>query len=168
MQVSAPAAFIETPEPRSFSGLMELYEANYIRFRRLCPGLDGVTGHAVSVIEDALDLHLRILERTTYTDTVILTSYLQGERCGFSPDPNLRIRVYHDARQAEVLDAGFAPGLIDPIRGHSIDADSQLAASWRWNRFLYKWLGYCLHHGHRFPRQAAPCNTSCRCFAEPV
>jgi hypothetical protein len=167
MQVLAPAAFLQMPEPRSFTGLMELYEANYIRFRRLCPGLDKITNHAVSAVEGALDLHLRIVERTRYTHTVILTSYLQGDRVGFSPKPNLRIRVYHDARQAEVLDVQSRAGRSGASRLYR-SADSQLVFRWRWNQFLYKWLGYCLYHGYGFPLEAGRLSSSSEPSAAPV
>ncbi|MEA3411093.1 MAG: DUF1249 domain-containing protein [Pseudomonadota bacterium] len=168
MQVLAPAAFLKPPEPRSFSGLMELYEANYIRFRRLCPGLDGIANHAVSTVEDALDLHLRVIDRTTFTHTVILTSYLQGDLVGFSPNPNLRIRVYHDARQAEVLDGQSRSGRDGGLHPRCRPFDAQLACRWQWNRFLYKWLGYCLYHGHDFPLKSGRFSLSTEPSAEPV
>jgi hypothetical protein len=30
-----------------------------------------------------------------------------------------------------------------------------LACKWRLNRFLYKWLGYCLRQGHKMPNPSA-------------
>ncbi len=131
-------------------GLMELYEINYMRFRRLCPGLNGIRCCAVSRIEGALDLHLRILERARYTTTLKLTYYLQDTQgYGFVPNPDLKIRVYHDARQAEVLSRSLRQIELH-VHSPGLGMDTELALRWRLNRFLYKWLGYCRHQGHGF------------------
>lgn len=139
----------EIPSPRSFAALMEMYEANYIRLRRLCPGLSSLGGQVVSRVHGALDLHLIVLERSRYTTTLALTYELMGECGELTADPNLVVRMYHDARQAEVLSRSSRREggeiSIEALRGHSA-----LSAKWRLNRFLFKWLGYCLHQGHRF------------------
>ena len=96
-----------TPIPRTFVGLMELYETNYIRIRRLCPGLDMIPQHAVSRVEGTLDLHIQILDRCKYTTTILLTYFFQEDLGQGRPNPNLIVRVYHDARQAEVLSRSY-------------------------------------------------------------
>ncbi len=151
MQVLAPPRALDVPKVRTFMGLMELYEQNYIRVRRLCaaaPGLP-VGAHRLSERPGALDLHLRVVERTRYTETLLLTYYLQEDAVGFSPVPNLYVRVFNDARQAEVLSRVCARTRMR-VTPRSFGLDSELTCKWRLNRFLYKWLGYCLHQGHRF------------------
>ena len=137
------------PKPQSFAALMELYEANYIRLRQLCPDLHRIDGEAVSRIRCGLDLHLQVLENSPFTTTLLLTYYFDEPTGLRRPDPNLIVRVYHDAHQAEVLsrvcrDTG---GRISARDGAS---DSALHCKWRLNRFLYKWLGYCRRQGHCF------------------
>ncbi len=134
-------------------GLMELYEQNYMRVRRLCavaPSLP-VGAHRLSQRPNALDLHLRVVERTPYTETLLLTYYLQEDEVGFVPVPNLYVRVFNDARQAEVLSRMCAHSRRQ-VTPRSFGLDSELACKWHLNRFLYKWLGYCLHQGHGFTR----------------
>jgi uncharacterized protein YqiB (DUF1249 family) len=61
--------------------------------------------------------------------------------------PDLLVRVYLDARQAEVLSRTCRFDEVD-LRRQRGDLDTQLICKWRLNRFLYKWLGYCLRQGH--------------------
>ena len=137
--------------PGTFAALMDLYERNYIYIRRLLPTMPPIHAKCVSQAPGGMDLHLHIIERCRYTSELIL-SYQFGQADGaILAEPNLRIRVYHDARQAEVMIAHprrhpvFILDAIAPER-----TDDPLFVRWRINRFLYKWLGYCLHQGHRF------------------
>ena len=138
--------------PGTFAALMDLYERNYIQIRRLLPVMPPAgTGH-LSRVSGGLDLHLHIIERCRYTSELILT-YQFGRGNGAAiAEPNLRIRVYHDARQAEAEAAALRhhPALaIDGVTGRWADGAS-LLTRWRINRFLYKWLCYCLRQGHGF------------------
>ncbi len=136
-------------EPGTFSALMDLYERNYIQMRRLVPWLPARQGSRVSRVRDGLDLYLRILERHRYTTDLVLTYRFQRAG-GTLLEPDLQVRVYHDARVAEVLTAHLRHWPhFDTMRLDS-DGDSQVYARWRVNRFLYKWLHYCLYQGHRF------------------
>ncbi|WP_455386173.1 DUF1249 domain-containing protein [Acidihalobacter prosperus] len=131
--------------PSSFAALMELYERNYIALRRLCPALDELEGVTVSSADGAAALHLRLLERTRYTTTVELS-----QRIGDAGrTPTLPVRVYRDARQAEVLVSGVHPeGLnCDPVAD---GGQRDLALCWQANLFLHEWLSHCLGQGHRF------------------
>ena len=142
-----------TPNPRTFAGLMELDEENYMRIRRLCPGLDMISQHAVSRVDGTLDLHIQLLDRCKYTTTILLTYYFQESHGHWRPNPNLIVRIYHDARQAEVLSRSYR----SPRSARHIQAwtgQSELANRWNLNRFLYKWLGFCHHQGHLFATRA--------------
>lgn len=136
---------------------MELYETNYILFRRLCPELDRLTPSAVSIAEGALDLHLRIVERSRYTTTVKLTYHFENDKGRSIPEPDLRLRIYHDARQVEVLRSS-ARRSIDSSGIEAPLDESELAAKWKLNRFLYKWLRYCLYQKHRFAENGRDLN----------
>jgi uncharacterized protein len=139
---------VSRAEPRSFPGLMDLYERNYMQLRRMIPDLDAVPEQACSSLPGALDLHLHILERCKYTTTLSLTYYFEdGE--GRFPAPEIQVRIYHDAQLAEVIACGRRRG----VRHRDFDrfrADSSLDRKWQFNRFLQKWLAYSLRQGHAF------------------
>lgn len=127
---------------------MELYECNYIRLRNLVPDLDAVPYESISRVPGALDLHLRVVERCKFTTTLSITYYfLDSEGVFFAPD--MKVRMYHDAQVGEVISCGRRRGVrhakYDRMRNHYA-----LEEKWRMNRFLQKWLGYCLMQGHRF------------------
>ena len=141
--------FSASPRPESFAALMELYEANYIRLRQLCPDLHRIEGEAVSRISGGLDLHLQVLENSRFTTTLLLTYYFPDEAGGLRADPSVVVRVYHDAHQAEVL-SRVCRVQEATVSTRATPADSALMCKWRLNRFLYKWLGYCRRQGHCF------------------
>lgn len=126
---------------------MELYESNYILLRRLAPELRAM-GDAVSEVPNGVDLHLCVLELAPYTTSLSLTHYFDPGS-PLRAEPNLLVRVYHDARAAEVMPD-------TPTERFRLWADRQpepKSLAWRWelNRFLNRWLRYCLAEGHGFP-----------------
>ncbi len=134
----------------TFAGLMDLYERNYIGLRRLIPRLPVDAGSHTSTVSCGLDLHVRLLERHRYTSDLRLT-YFFARSDGAQAEPDLLVRIYHDARQAEVMSAHLR-------HWPEFEAErcTELRSRWRANRFLWKWLNYCLHQGHRFEIPAAP------------
>lgn len=137
---------LESIPSRSFATLMELYESNYILIRRLAPALRDM-GDAVSRVPGGVDLHLRILERAPYTTSVSLTHYFDPDSPLYA-EPDLRVRVYHDARAAEVM-PDTPTERFHLWSGHRPEPKS-LAWRWELNRFLNRWLRYCLTEGHGF------------------
>ena len=137
---------------RSFAGLMELYEQNYIRLRNIAPDLC-VADEMISSVPGHQDLYLSITERCKYT-TMLRMTY-QFEEAGqplFEPD--LHLKVYHDAHVVEVQQ--FHSRTRSPLY-----VANMIEEKWRMNRFLYKWLGYCLHQGHYFhPMQHLKANSN--------
>ena len=139
---------LHTIPAHDFAGLMALYESNYIRLRNLVPDLDAIPDTVISNALGVLDLHLRILERCKFTTTLNLTYHFQDNE-GMFPAPDMRVRIYHDARVGEVIACGRRRGLrhAEYNRMHN---NYTIDEKWRMNRFLQKWLGYCLIQGHRF------------------
>ncbi|MEN8206250.1 MAG: DUF1249 domain-containing protein [Pseudomonadota bacterium] len=133
---------------RNFAGLMELYECNYIRLRNLVPGPDVIQDHVVSRIDGKLDLHLRIVERCKFTTTLNLSYYFHDDEGSF-PAPDMQVRMYHDAQVGEVISCGRRRGVRHAVYNRMFNTYT-LSEKWRMNRFLQKWLGYCLLQGHRF------------------
>ncbi|WP_242464455.1 DUF1249 domain-containing protein [Halorhodospira abdelmalekii] len=70
----------------------------------------------------------------------------EGERV-----PDLAVRVYHDARLAEVLEVG---------QGGARRASDDLVTRWAENRFLNRWLRFSLGEGHAFPEAVRVCTRS--------
>jgi uncharacterized protein len=140
--------------PGTFAALMDLYERNYISMRRLLPVMPPAPIVCVSRVSGGLDLHLQVIERCRYTSELILTYQFGQDDGAMIAEPNLRIRVYHDARQTEVLAAHprHHPAFATATFAHHRADGAPLFTRWRINRFLYKWLTYCLHQGHRFVR----------------
>jgi uncharacterized protein len=132
----------------TFAGLMDLYECNYIGVRRLIPVMPPARASLVSHVPGGLSLHLDVIERFRYTSELSLT-YHFFRNAGMVAEPDVRIRVYHDARLAEVLSAHLRHRLGFNI-GDDVNSRTYLRYRWHVNRFLYKWLSYCLHQGHHF------------------
>ncbi len=139
--------WLQAAQPRSFTGLMGLYESNYRRFERLAPEVDLPFERACSQGADTV-LYLRVIERCRYTTTVHLT-YWFGEGPAAYPDPNLRVRIYRDAQLAEAVycDARSRYAALAGVP----DIDYRvLETQWPRNLLLNKWLDYCLSQGHSF------------------
>ena len=58
--------------PKSFVGLMALYESNYLRLLQLIPELHRLDGYYRSTVAGDCALHLEILDRSRYTITLSL------------------------------------------------------------------------------------------------
>ncbi len=145
MHCFASHAKIHHPDPNTFAGLMENYENNYIKLIKLCGNFDNLHEYSFSRISNALDLHLHVIERTKYTITLNLTYRLIEYDDSKPKDvPNMLIRVYFDAMQAEVLHRETKRASISEIN------DSHLRNKWKDNRFLYKWLYFFIAQGHVF------------------
>ena len=132
--------------PKSFVGLMALYESNFLRLLRLVPDLEHVDGCYVSRVAGDCDLHVDILERSRYTLTLSLTYRLVTD-AGLMMDPDMTVRVYFDGKQAEVMSIG-------PEQRHDIlrrlvsEHKAELDRRWRVNAILNKWLDYLTEQGH--------------------
>jgi uncharacterized protein YqiB (DUF1249 family) len=133
--------------PVSFVSLMTLYESNYIRLRALVGDVRGLAGRVVSSVPGDLDLHLEALEHSPYTSILRLT-YFFADAGATVAEPDLEVRVYHDARLAEASRCSHHvrhPGLASLRDG----LPTALGERWRRNMLLNKWLDYCAERGHR-------------------
>ena len=133
---------------------MSLYESNYLRLAQLAGPPRALEGSLDSVVVGDCDLLLKVTERTPYTTTLQLTYLMHlGPGREREPVPDLSVRVYHDARLAEVL-AGSAAHANDAQGGLRGRAVRELEQRWARNMMLNKWLDYCVERGHslRLPR----------------
>lgn len=134
--------------PASVGALLDLCEENYQLLGLIAPGLRAMRGSHRACRPGQPDLHLDVLDQTAYTTTLRLTYYFD-DQAGGAPDPDATLRVYHDARQLEVLDLRQQ---VLPV-GRSFVSPA-LACKWKASVFLSKWLWYCVRCGQRFPAAA--------------
>ena len=133
-------------KPRSFVGLMALYESNYLRLLHLVPELERLDGCYRSRVAGDCDLHVEIVERCRYTVTLALTYFFETDD-GAMADPDMKVRAYLDGRLAEAMSfCGEHPHevLRRLVRAHRRELD----ARWKRNIVLNKWLEYLTDQGH--------------------
>lgn len=144
----------------TFAALMDLYELNYLRLKRLFGHFDLPANHMVSSVLGCLDLHAEVLEQTRFTTTIRLSYQFSHERINHEHqavlEPDLHIRIYRDALMVEVLSGRLQHG--KKIMQNM--PQTALHERWHLNRFLYKWLGYCLHLGHHFQQNDSQQSTT--------
>jgi len=129
-----------------------LCEGNYQRLRRL----RRVQGGDTDVLQ--FDLHreahylgrvsISVLQQTRYTETLLLEQVHNSGR--WLNNPELTVRVYHDASMAEVI-SFYGNRQVAAVNDypnrfmHHPDEKVQL------NGFVADWLDYCLRFGHVTP-----------------
>jgi uncharacterized protein YqiB (DUF1249 family) len=135
-------------------------DANYLRLCKLLPELP-TRGHwRYQMPHGALEL--AVLERSRYTTEVSLSATVHsGEEHWMAP-PRLTVRLYHDARMAEVVAVDGRGPLPEPVamaarqgqREHQKQGQQGQGARMEGvderqqaNRFLGEWLGHCLANG---------------------
>jgi uncharacterized protein YqiB (DUF1249 family) len=131
---------------------MELYEKNYLLMRLLSPELKVLEpGSYVSQVNSSLPLELTVLTHSRYTSTFNLTYRFLDTATKRRSDrePDLAIRLYHDARTCEVMSGLLPEGRVEVRRTRDLDEGRRL------NRFLNKWLSYCLRQGHQLSVESA-------------
>jgi hypothetical protein len=153
--------FVETIEqrvrlvrPRSFAGLMTLYESNHSRLKTLLGNLKQVPERCISTSATDLSLHVFVLERSPYTSVMQMTYWFDSDE-GSQADPDLTLRVYHDARLVEAVDCAGNPRHAT-LQALWRPARSELEQRWNLNIMLNKWLEFCLDHRHVFSHTAHP------------
>ncbi|MDX1802862.1 MAG: DUF1249 domain-containing protein [Alcanivorax sp.] len=140
-----------------FRALMTQCEENYARLLPLLKALGERDAMSVEVGHQhhPHTLHLKVLERSPYTTTVRLEDQ---ELLAAMPAPRLTVRLYHDARLAEVTEARpfrrVNARYSYPNRNmHQPDEKAQ------WNLFLAEWLRHLQDHGrdasHDWRRQVS-------------
>lgn len=124
--------------------LMELCEQNYRLVLSLASDLTRMTGLHRSHLHNSAPLHLDVLEQTHYTTLVRLTHFFAHDGKP-DADPDIQLRLYHDARQTEVVSLKQS---ILPLEG--LYQHPGLEQKWRANQFVSRWLQFCLLQGHGF------------------
>jgi uncharacterized protein YqiB (DUF1249 family) len=134
--------------PGTFTGLMTLYESNYIKLSLLAATMKWPVDAIVSSSRRDSDLHVEILRREPYTTTMRLTYWFDDAGVPM-PDPDIIVRVYHDARLVEAVSSGEAHRHAK-LRELATTGNAELDRRWRLNMLLNKWLDYLFEVGHTF------------------
>lgn len=90
---------------------------------------------------------LHITERSPYTTTLELGRTAVGDNSNWLAMPKLTLRMYHDAKLAEVL-AWEGHKRLRPRYEYPNQSMYQSDEKYQLNRFLGEWLTVCLEHGH--------------------
>lgn len=128
----------------TFGALVDLTEEAYSQILLLMPDLKTAKGMFQCAVTDNVALHLEVLEQTPYTTHLHLTYYF-SDKDGLYAEPNAYLRVYHDAKQLEVLE----------LNQHILPVETMYQApgmmnKWRLLLFISRWLAFCVGQGYRF------------------
>lgn len=124
-------------------------DANYLRLAKLVPELRERDERHLTVRIGHHDVKVRIgvLERSPYTTLIELCQLPVVGGLAFElPAPSMVVRLYHDAKSAEVVEyqneRHFKPFYAYP-NGEMRQSDEKAQV----NRFLSEFLAACLEHG---------------------
>ena len=132
--------------PSRFSWLMGLHGENFHRLARLFAPQRLRAGCYLSSVDDQLDVRMEIIEHHPYTIDLELTYCLRDDESG-GLIPSARIRMYLDARMAEVLHY-HADVRLQRVLGPLPPARTIFEHSVRRSSFLNRWLEYLAEQGH--------------------
>lgn len=127
----------------SIKALTILCEQNYVCLRKLIPELS-VDNTFTFILDNDVQYELSVLECFKYTSIVQFTQ-LGLDHTHFQL-PRLQIRMYHDAKLAEVL-ACQNISRIKPRYDYPNKDMMQPDEKWQVNMFLREWSEVCLRQG---------------------
>ncbi len=132
-------------------------ETNYVRLRQIFPGMAEASDRRLGLTSDrGREVLLSVKERTPYTTLLTIverTTLDVGDGTDLSPPPVwcrapvLSVRLYHDARLAEVVGCDEARG-VHPNNPYPNRQMLQRDEKAQWNKFLEEWLVVCVKHGY--------------------
>jgi uncharacterized protein YqiB (DUF1249 family) len=132
--------------PGTFTGLMTLYESNYIKLHQLASTLEWPADAIVSSSPRDNDLYVELVRREPYTTTLRLTYWFDDAGVP-AADPDIVVRIYPDARLVEAVSSGEAHRHAK-LRELAKRSNDELDRRWRLNMLLNKWLDYLFEVGH--------------------
>lgn len=139
---------IRLVRPRTFAGLMTMYAANFVSLRQLLGDLRKIPAALMSYSPTDLRIYLTVCARSRYTTRLHMNYWPNGIVDG-CVNPDLEVRIYHDARLVEAA-SGCGRAIHAQPDVHAASHQSELVRRWTLNVLLCKWLEHCLHHQHHF------------------
>ncbi len=122
--------------------LMRVYETNYAKLNALLPGQPSV-GDVRSYQVASMAYQLEVSEVTKYTTLVDVS---QCDERPVLPLPKMTVRLYHDARVAEVC-ASEQISRVFARYDYPNKKMVQKDEKFQLNQFLGEWLTFCLRNG---------------------
>ncbi|GAL21337.1 MULTISPECIES: DUF1249 family protein [Vibrio] len=122
--------------------LMRIYETNYAKLNRLIPTAPEV-GDVRCYQAGSLTYQLEVREVTKYTT---LVEIFQDDELPVFPLPKMTVRLYHDAKVAEVCDCENA-SRVQARYDYPNAKMHQKDEKFQFNQFLSDWLTFCLKNG---------------------
>ena len=126
----------------NLKGFHSLCDANYVRMLKLLPDCDTESLSYEFGSHEELQYQIQIVEASRYTTTLEFKQV-----CDSMPNwmkPTMKVRMYHDARMAEVLSSQnitrLAPSYDYPNNKMHQKNEKEMV-----NRFLAEWLVFCLN-----------------------
>ncbi|HMM66125.1 MAG TPA: DUF1249 domain-containing protein [Dokdonella sp.] len=132
--------------PSRFAWLMGMHGENYHRLAHLFAPQRLGAGTYVSSVDDHLDVRLDVVEHHPYTIDLDLTYCMRDAETG-GMEPSARIRMYRDARMAEVLHY-HSDVRLERALGPLPPARTVFERRVRKSSFLNRWLEYLASQGH--------------------
>ncbi|KOO14696.1 dehydrogenase [Vibrio xuii] len=133
---------IKKPYHVDLSDLMRTYETNYAKLNALLPNQPSVDD--VRCYQAAnMTYQIQVVEVTKYTT---LVDICQSDDVPVFPLPTMSVRLYHDARVAEVCACDHLKRVnarYDYPNEKMLQQDEKVQL----NRFLSDWLSFCLRQG---------------------
>ncbi|TFH91735.1 MULTISPECIES: DUF1249 family protein [Vibrio] len=133
---------IKKPYHVDLSDLMRTYETNYAKLNALLPNQPSVDD--VRCYQAAnMTYQIQVVEVTKYTT---LVDICQSDDVPVFPLPTMSVRLYHDARVAEVCACDHLKRVnarYDYPNEKMLQQDEKVQL----NRFLGDWLSFCLRQG---------------------
>ena len=155
--MSSRSAQLALPRLSRFAWLMGMYGENFLRLSRMFQPQALPLGQYESRTGAGLDLVVEVLAQHRYTVELRLSYRLRDPVTG-QPDPSAYMRLYRDARQAEVTHCYVGRHWQD-VLGLRPSVQAVLCHRLRMNSFLSKWLEYLEEQGHG-PRSLQSCDPS--------
>ncbi|MFC1234671.1 DUF1249 family protein [Vibrio sp. DW001] len=124
------------------AGLMRVYETNYAKLNALLPNQPSV-GDVRSYQVAQMIYQLEVIELTKYTTLIDVS---QCDQQPIFPLPKMTVRLYHDARVAEVC-ASEQISRVQARYDYPNLKMMQKDEKFQLNQFLSDWLSFCLKHG---------------------
>lgn len=128
---------------------MAVCDANYFRILKLLPELDLFSRREIALLHpkftQQMIVILEVIEKFKYTSTVKISQHCENNCSHYAP-PVMQIRMYHDAKTAEVLsyqNHRFFKSIYEVPNKNMYHPDEKEQL----NRFLTEWLSLCLAKG---------------------
>ncbi|MEL7291588.1 MAG: DUF1249 family protein [Pseudomonadota bacterium] len=133
---------MKKPYHVDLADLMRTYETNYAKLNALLPtqpSIDDVRCYEAA----SMTYQIQVCEVTKYTT---LVDICQSDDVPVFPLPKMSVRLYHDARVAEVCGCEHLKR-VNPRYDYPNDKMVQQDEKVQLNRFLGDWLSFCLKQG---------------------